>query len=139
MRKYKLLQVLEQTCNGTLCICRFCVAWYPIYRIPSGNFRASFLTYHSLGHYVDRGQTLGAPACVVSPIVGLQSYNAEVLITARLHHWMRLSSRLVLFALYFKANLVFFFFSMNGETRMNAGFSQGTWKKWPRIQFYEID
>ncbi|KAH0668147.1 hypothetical protein KY285_029353 [Solanum tuberosum] len=55
----------------------FCVAWYPIYRIPTGNFHASFLTYHSLGHYIHRGQTLDAPAGVVSPIVGLQSYNAQ--------------------------------------------------------------
>ncbi|XP_049409169.1 uncharacterized protein LOC125872478 [Solanum stenotomum] len=55
----------------------FCVAWYPIYRIPTSNFHASFLTYHSLGHYIHRGQTLDAPAGVVSPIVGLQSYNAQ--------------------------------------------------------------
>ncbi|KAK4719585.1 hypothetical protein R3W88_017923 [Solanum pinnatisectum] len=55
----------------------FCVAWYPIYRIPTGNFHASFLTYHSLGHYIHRGQTLHTPAGVVSPIVGLQSYNAQ--------------------------------------------------------------
>ncbi|KAH0749751.1 hypothetical protein KY290_028983 [Solanum tuberosum] len=55
----------------------FCVAWYPIYRIPTGNFHASFLTHHSLGHYIHRGQTLDAPAGVVSPIVGLQSYNAQ--------------------------------------------------------------
>ena len=33
---------------------RFSVAWYPIYRIPKGNFCASFLTYHSLGHLVHR-------------------------------------------------------------------------------------
>ncbi|WMV35507.1 hypothetical protein MTR67_028892, partial [Solanum verrucosum] len=55
----------------------FCVAWYPIYRIPTDNFHASFSTYHSLGHYIHRGQTLDAPAGVVSPIVGLQSYNAQ--------------------------------------------------------------
>ncbi|KAJ8559738.1 hypothetical protein K7X08_003796 [Anisodus acutangulus] len=54
----------------------FSVAWYPIYRIPSGNFRAAFLTYHSLGHYVQRGQALDA--CIVSPVVGLQSYNAQL-------------------------------------------------------------
>ncbi|KAJ8563309.1 hypothetical protein K7X08_031761 [Anisodus acutangulus] len=59
----------------------FSVAWYPIYRIPNSNFRAAFLTYHSLGHYVHRGQALNArpsDACVVSPVVGLQSYNAQV-------------------------------------------------------------
>ncbi|MCD7466309.1 hypothetical protein HAX54_002912 [Datura stramonium] len=50
----------------------FAVAWYPIYRIPRGDFRASFLTYHSLGHYVRRGH-----GCLVSPVVGLQSYNAQ--------------------------------------------------------------
>ncbi|CAN4100582.1 unnamed protein product [Withania somnifera] len=58
----------------------FSVAWYPIYRIPDGNFRASFLTYHSLGHYVHRDQTLRAPrldAGIVFPVVGLQSYNAQ--------------------------------------------------------------
>ncbi|TKY44932.1 dentin sialophosphoprotein [Spatholobus suberectus] len=58
----------------------FSVAWYPIYRIPDGNFRASFLTYHSLGHLVRRRtssdlSTVGS--CVVSPSVGLQSYNAQ--------------------------------------------------------------
>ncbi|KAJ8563308.1 hypothetical protein K7X08_031760 [Anisodus acutangulus] len=57
----------------------FSVAWYPIYRIPNGNFRAAILTYHSLGHYVHRGQAFDArsDACVVSPVVGLQSYNAQ--------------------------------------------------------------
>ncbi|KAL5142739.1 DNA-directed RNA polymerases II, IV and V subunit 12 [Glycine soja] len=59
---------------------KFSVAWYPIYRIPDGNFRASFLTYHSLGHLVRRRtssdlSTVGS--CIVSPTVGLQSYNAQ--------------------------------------------------------------
>ncbi|KAK7270703.1 hypothetical protein RJT34_26060 [Clitoria ternatea] len=58
----------------------YSVAWYPIYRIPDGNFRASFLTYHSLGHLVCRStrsdlSTVGS--CIVSPAVGLQSYNAQ--------------------------------------------------------------
>lgn len=52
------------------------MAWYPIYRIPDGNFRAAFLTYHSLGHLVRRN---GIEDCVVSPVVGLQSYNAQVM------------------------------------------------------------
>ncbi|XP_009622443.1 uncharacterized protein [Nicotiana tomentosiformis] len=58
----------------------FSVAWYPIYKIPNGNLRSAFLTYHSLGHYVGRGHTLEArhlDACIVSPVVGLQSYNAQ--------------------------------------------------------------
>ncbi|KAK4362646.1 hypothetical protein RND71_017887 [Anisodus tanguticus] len=58
----------------------FSVSWYPIYRIPDGNLRAAFLTYHSLGHFIHRDQTPKArsmDACVVSPIVGLQSYNAQ--------------------------------------------------------------
>ncbi|KAK6918970.1 Protein of unknown function DUF789 [Dillenia turbinata] len=59
----------------------FSVAWYPIYRIPEGNFRASFLTYHSLGHLV-RSSSLEDSNdkninCVVSPVLGLQSYNAQ--------------------------------------------------------------
>ena len=29
-------------------ICRFAVAWYPIYRIPDAPLAAKFLTYHSL-------------------------------------------------------------------------------------------
>ncbi|XP_057446656.1 uncharacterized protein LOC130738608 isoform X2 [Lotus japonicus] len=58
----------------------YSVAWYPIYRIPEGNFRAAFLTYHSLGHLVRRStnsdlQTVDS--CIVSPAVGLQSYNAK--------------------------------------------------------------
>uniref|UniRef100_A0A5B7AHA2 Uncharacterized protein n=1 Tax=Davidia involucrata TaxID=16924 RepID=A0A5B7AHA2_DAVIN len=58
----------------------YSVAWYPIYRIPDGNFRAAFLTYHSLGHLVHRSSTsdsFGVDACIVSPVVGLQSYNAQ--------------------------------------------------------------
>ncbi|XP_022639909.1 uncharacterized protein LOC106775098 isoform X2 [Vigna radiata var. radiata] len=58
----------------------FSVAWYPIYRIPDGNFRASFLTYHSLGHLVRRrtGSDLSTSgSCIVSPAVGLQSYNDQ--------------------------------------------------------------
>ncbi|KAL5081260.1 hypothetical protein RYX36_009681 [Vicia faba] len=58
----------------------YSVAWYPIYRIPDGNFRASFLTYHSLGHLVRRSSNSDLPtldSCVVSPVVGLQSYNAQ--------------------------------------------------------------
>ncbi|KAK7314766.1 hypothetical protein VNO77_33294 [Canavalia gladiata] len=58
----------------------YSVAWYPIYRIPDGNFRAAFLTYHSLGHLVHRStssdlSTVGSS--IVSPAVGLQSYNAQ--------------------------------------------------------------
>ncbi|XP_042384745.1 uncharacterized protein LOC121976589 [Zingiber officinale] len=56
----------------------YSVAWYPIYRIPEANFRASFLTYHSLGNFVCRSN----PECVsdasntlISPVVGLQTYN----------------------------------------------------------------
>ncbi|WVZ14403.1 hypothetical protein V8G54_011969 [Vigna mungo] len=58
----------------------FSVAWYPIYRIPDGNFRASFLTYHSLGHLVRRrtGSDLSTSgSSIVSPAVGLQSYNVQ--------------------------------------------------------------
>lgn len=57
------------------------MAWYPIYRIPDGNFRAAFLTYHSLGHLVRRSSTfhsLCEDVSIVSPVVGLQSYNAQV-------------------------------------------------------------
>ncbi|RWR90433.1 Protein of unknown function DUF789 [Cinnamomum micranthum f. kanehirae] len=57
----------------------YSVAWYPIYRIPDGNFRAAFLTYHSLGHFIHRSsslETLGGDS-IVSPAVGLQSYNAQ--------------------------------------------------------------
>ncbi|XP_059647216.1 uncharacterized protein LOC132293671 isoform X2 [Cornus florida] len=58
----------------------YSVAWYPIYRIPDGNFRAAFLTYHSLGHLVHRSATsksFSEDACIVSPVVGLQNYNAQ--------------------------------------------------------------
>ncbi|KAL6659617.1 hypothetical protein ACP70R_003657 [Stipagrostis hirtigluma subsp. patula] len=56
----------------------FCVAWYPVYRVPHGNFRAAFLTYHSLGKLVPQKCSLdmtGDLARIVSPVVGLQSYN----------------------------------------------------------------
>ncbi|XVF06974.1 hypothetical protein REPUB_Repub06bG0097500 [Reevesia pubescens] len=58
----------------------YSVAWYPIYRIPDGNFRAAFLTYHSLGHLVRRSSKFDYPSVdggIVSPVVGLQSYNAQ--------------------------------------------------------------
>ncbi|XP_026656559.2 uncharacterized protein LOC113461159 [Phoenix dactylifera] len=59
----------------------FSVAWYPIYRIPEGSFRASFLTYHSLGHLVLRRIKLDSlentAFCVVFPVLGMQSYNAQ--------------------------------------------------------------
>ncbi|KAE9586128.1 hypothetical protein Lalb_Chr24g0398601 [Lupinus albus] len=58
----------------------YSVAWYPIYRIPDGNLRASFLTYHSLGHLVRRSTNSDSPtvgSSIVSPAVGLQSYNAQ--------------------------------------------------------------
>lgn len=58
----------------------YSVAWYPIYRIPDGNFRAAFLTYHSLGHLVHRRakfESRNVDSCIVSPVVGLRSYNAQ--------------------------------------------------------------
>ncbi|KAJ6867719.1 hypothetical protein NC652_038813 [Populus alba x Populus x berolinensis] len=58
----------------------YSVAWYPIYRIPDGHFRAAFLTYHSLGHLVHKSAEVdyaSKDACIVSPVVGLQSYNAQ--------------------------------------------------------------
>ncbi|KAG8043918.1 hypothetical protein GUJ93_ZPchr0458g22733 [Zizania palustris] len=56
----------------------FCVAWYPICRIPQGNCRAAFLTYHSLGKLVpqmcspDKAREL---THLVSPVVGFWNYN----------------------------------------------------------------
>lgn len=58
------------------------MAWYPIYRIPDANFRAAFLTYHSLGHMIRRSTKVDSADVhsIVSPAVGLQSYNAQVFI-----------------------------------------------------------
>ncbi|XP_021888412.1 uncharacterized protein LOC110807561 isoform X3 [Carica papaya] len=59
----------------------YSVAWYPIYRIPDGNFSAAFLTYHSLGHLVPRSTKFKCQNMCVeieSPVVGLQSYNAQL-------------------------------------------------------------
>ncbi|XP_020256463.1 uncharacterized protein LOC109833261 isoform X2 [Asparagus officinalis] len=59
----------------------YSVAWYPIYRIPEGGFRASFLTYHSLGHFRLKGTGSDSikenAFCVVCPVLGMQSYNAQ--------------------------------------------------------------
>ncbi|TVU43849.1 hypothetical protein EJB05_10349 [Eragrostis curvula] len=56
----------------------YCVAWYPVYRVPRANFRAAFLTYHSLGKLVPQkcspDMTIEYNR-IVSPVVGLQSYN----------------------------------------------------------------
>ncbi|KAF8407453.1 hypothetical protein HHK36_006586 [Tetracentron sinense] len=67
----------------------YSVAWYPIYRIPDGNFRAAFLTYHSLGHLIRRSvssDSLGGDTCIVSPVVGLQNYNAQAECWFQLKH-----------------------------------------------------
>uniref|UniRef100_A0ACD6AR24 Uncharacterized protein n=3 Tax=Avena sativa TaxID=4498 RepID=A0ACD6AR24_AVESA len=55
----------------------YCVAWYPIYRIPDGKFQAAFLTYHSLGHWVHRisSSDQAGHSHAVLPVMGLQSYN----------------------------------------------------------------
>ncbi|XP_021285294.1 uncharacterized protein LOC110417326 isoform X1 [Herrania umbratica] len=59
----------------------YSVAWYPIYRIPEGNFHASFLTYHSLGHLVQRciptDSLQNKATCIVAPVLGLESYNTQ--------------------------------------------------------------
>lgn len=59
----------------------FSVAWYPIYKIPEGHLRASFLTYHSLGHFVRRPGSTNAPnqslVHILFPVLGLQSYNSQ--------------------------------------------------------------
>ncbi|CAI9773862.1 unnamed protein product [Fraxinus pennsylvanica] len=57
----------------------YSVAWYPIYRIPDDTLRAAFLTYHSLGHLVRRDLIYDSSVdtCIVSPVVGLQSHNAQ--------------------------------------------------------------
>jgi hypothetical protein len=49
--------------------------------VPRGNFRAAFLTYHSLGKLVHKKcsmDTNDGHTQVVSPVVGLQSYNDKV-------------------------------------------------------------
>ncbi|KAI8542589.1 hypothetical protein RHMOL_Rhmol08G0149400 [Rhododendron molle] len=76
-KRRTLFEMIKELVKG---IFRYSVAWYPIYRIPDDNFRAAFLTYHSLGHFVRQSvasDSFGAGACAVSPVVGLQSYNAQ--------------------------------------------------------------
>lgn len=61
---------------------RFSVAWYPVYRIPDGNFHAAFLTYHSFGSLVQQSGSenmVNGLKHLVSPVVGLQTYNDRVL------------------------------------------------------------
>ncbi|OAY76821.1 hypothetical protein ACMD2_08206 [Ananas comosus] len=56
----------------------FSVAWYPVYRIPDGNFHAAFLTYHSFGSLVQQSGSenmVNGLKHLVSPVVGLQTYN----------------------------------------------------------------
>lgn len=61
-------------------MCRFAVAWYPIYRIPDAPLTARFLTYHTLalpgadgsagGSRDDRMPRAGCP--IGLPLVGLK-------------------------------------------------------------------
>uniref|UniRef100_A0A0A9E7L3 Uncharacterized protein n=1 Tax=Arundo donax TaxID=35708 RepID=A0A0A9E7L3_ARUDO len=55
----------------------YCVAWYPIYRIPDGKFQTAFLTYHSLGHWIFGSSSAdqAGDAPFVLPVMGLQSYD----------------------------------------------------------------
>ncbi|XP_015692279.1 uncharacterized protein LOC102716962 [Oryza brachyantha] len=65
----------------------FCVAWYPICRIPRGSCRAAFLTYHSLSEVVPRIRSpykAHVPTHLVSPVVGFLSYNDKG------EHWLQL-------------------------------------------------
>ncbi|KAI3898150.1 hypothetical protein MKX03_021749 [Papaver bracteatum] len=59
----------------------YSVAWYPIYRIPQDDLKGAFLTFHSLGQFVRRCAPLdnrgGSTTSIVSPVVGLQSYNTQ--------------------------------------------------------------
>lgn len=59
----------------------FAVAWYPIYRVPEGQLRAAFLTYHSLGRFAHRNSCCnpvgGTSSSIVAPAVGLQSYSGQ--------------------------------------------------------------
>lgn len=67
----------------------YSVAWYPIYRVPEGNFRAAFLTFHSLGHLMRRSARIDSQSvqnCIVCPVVGLQSYNAQSECWFQPHH-----------------------------------------------------
>ena len=70
-------------------MCRICVAWYPVYRIPDAPLTAKFLTYHSLTpvacsatHYgaVGLAPARKAPAAqpgsqVCLPTIGLKCCN----------------------------------------------------------------
>ncbi|KAI3922884.1 hypothetical protein MKW98_007015, partial [Papaver atlanticum] len=59
----------------------YSVAWYPIYRIPQDDLKGAFLTFHSLGQFVRRcaptNNRGGSTTNIVSPVVGLQSYNTQ--------------------------------------------------------------
>lgn len=73
---YYLVALLVCRCVKLVLNFRYCVAWYPIYRIPDGKLQAAFLTYHSPGHWI--GQSSSAGKTVLVPVIGLQSYNDKV-------------------------------------------------------------
>lgn len=41
-------------------MCRICVAWYPVYRIPDAPLTAKFLTYHSVAPVASSATHYGA-------------------------------------------------------------------------------
>nr|XP_034889401.1 uncharacterized protein LOC118029605 [Populus alba] len=59
----------------------FSVAWYPIYRIPEGEFHAAFLTYHSFNQLIVRSIPIDSLnktfQMIVFPVMGLQSYRTK--------------------------------------------------------------
>ncbi|XP_020598597.1 uncharacterized protein LOC110038168 [Phalaenopsis equestris] len=56
----------------------YSVAWYPIYKIPDGPLRITFLTYHSLGHFtLNHSWSSSSKQHVVCPVLGMLSYNVK--------------------------------------------------------------
>ncbi|KAH0469281.1 hypothetical protein IEQ34_002513 [Dendrobium chrysotoxum] len=75
MLEYLLYQLVKLT---NPLIFQYSVAWYPIYRIPDGPFRMTFLTYHSLGHFtLNPSRSCSSKQDVVCPVLGMLSYNAK--------------------------------------------------------------
>ena len=70
-------------------MCRYCVAWYPVYRIPDAPLTAKFLTYHAVApvpcaatHYgalglapPRNGHTCQPGTALCLPVIGLKCCN----------------------------------------------------------------
>ena len=65
-----VVQTLVLLVSSQVLLCRFAVAWYPIYCIPDAPLNARFLTFHTLQPQALACPDASVPSCLSLPVVG---------------------------------------------------------------------